>query len=287
MNPRTIYAGCGCAFGRITAALLVCWSLKVAAAGNQTNASSLSEEALLEIKFEQKLGNPVSLDLQFRDDGGRLVQLGDYFGRKPVILIMGYYECPMLCSLVLNGAVEALQDLRAKAGEDFQIVSISINPTETPELAAAKKRNFLKRYGRNDRGDAWHFLTGEQNAIQRVAGDVGFRYAYDERIKEYAHPSGLIVLTPAGKISHYLFGVGFSAKELDAALKEARREQIGSPIDQLLLLCFHYRPLTGKYGELVTMIVRASGVVTIAGLSWMVVALARRRQRESAREVRQ
>lgn len=280
MNSRIINPGCWRAFSRIWVALLVGCSFELAATGLQTNASSLSEETLLGIKFDQKPGDQVSLDMQFRSDEGKAVQLGDYFNRKPVILVMGYYECPMLCSLVLNGAVEALQDLRSTPGKDFEFVSVSIEPAESPDLAAAKKRTFVKRYGRGDVGSGWHFLTGEETAINRLAGEVGFHYAYDERLKEYAHPSGLIVLTPEGKISRYLFGVSFSAKELDAALKEADRKQIGSPVEQLFLLCFHYNPLTGKYGETIMTVVRASGVITLAALGWTIIVL-RRRIRET------
>ncbi|HEX5221528.1 MAG TPA: SCO family protein [Verrucomicrobiae bacterium] len=256
-------------------------------AGIETNASSLSEEALLQIKFDQKLGNQVSLDLPFRDEDGKSVQIGDYFNHKPVILNLGYYECPMLCSLVLNGAVEALQDLKASPGEDFEFVCVSIHPAETPGQAAAKKRTFVKRYGRDDTGDGWRFLTGDEAAIERLADEVGFRYAYDAQLREYAHPSGLIVLTPEGKVSRYLFGVSFSASEIDRALKDARGKRIGSPIEQLILLCFHYRPLTGKYGELIMTVVRASGVVTLAGIGWIVVAVRRRQRGRFAREVDQ
>jgi protein SCO1/2 len=255
-------------------------------AGVQTNVSSLSEEALLQIKFDQRLGNQVSLELPFRDEEGKDIQIGDYFNHKPVILTLGYYECPMLCSLVLNGAVEALQDLRATPGKDFEFISVSIHPAETPDQAAAKKRTFVKRYGRNDTGDGWHFLTGDEAAIERLAGELGFRYAYDGRLHEYAHPSGLIVLTPEGKVSRYLFGVRFSASEIDQALRDARGQRIGSPMEQLWLLCFRYRPLTGKYGELIMTVVRASGVVTLAGVGWMVIAVRRRQQRRRlAREV--
>jgi protein SCO1/2 len=272
------------AFAKVAMAMLI-----VSAGGRGLAAavaipSSLSDETLLQIKFDQRLGASVALERQFRDDAGSTIRLGDYFGRKPVILVMGYYDCPMLCSLVLNGAVTALQDLRAKPGKDFEIVSVSVDPTETPALAAAKKRTYVKRYGRDDPGTGWHFLTGDEIATKQLAAEVGFRYAFDARLKEYAHPSGLIVLTPDGKVSRYLFGVSFSAAELDAALKEAGRKQIGSPIEQLWLLCFHYSPLTGKYGDLVMGIVRTSGVVTLAGLGWMVIGFARRRRAQLARE---
>ncbi len=247
-------------------------------------ANSLSDEQLLQIKFDQKLNHQVSLDLSFRDENGRSVQLADYFGRKPVILILGYYGCPMLCTLVLNGAVEGLQDLKADVGNEFEIINISIDPAETTDLANAKKRTYLKRYGRTHAADGWHFLTGDEAAIKQLADEVGFRYAYDASIKEYAHPSGLIILTPEGKVSRYLFGVNYPAKELNAALQEADARKIGSPIQQLILLCFHYSPLTGKYGNLIMAAVRASGAITLVALGATVFVLARRRRNQSARE---
>ncbi len=245
--------------------------------------SSLSDEKLSEIKFIQKLNGQVSLDLPFRDEDGTVVKLGDYFGQRPVILVLGYYECPMLCTLVLNGMVEALQDLKLDMGKQFSVVNVSINPKETPKLAAAKKQTYLKRYGRHGAAAGWHFLTGNESAIHQLAQEVGFGYAYDPSIQQYAHPSGLIILTPDGKVARYLFGVSFSPKELDAALQDATHQKVGSPVEQFILLCFHYSPLTGKYGNLVMTIVRISGVATLLGLAGVMITLARRRRRERNR----
>lgn len=249
------------------------------AAGN--TASSLSDDKLVEIKFDQKLNNQVSTDLSFRNENGETVRLGDYFGKRPVILVLGYYECPMLCSLVLNGLVESLQDLTLDAGDQFEVIDVSIDPNETPDLAAAKKRTYLKRYGRHGAADGWHFLTGDEPAIKQLTEEVGFRYSYDPSIDQYAHPSGLTILTPEGKVAHYLFGVTYSAKELDADLKDARSSKVGSPIQQLILLCFHYSPLTGKYGNLIMTIVRASGVVTLLSLAGVMALVTQRRRRKS------
>jgi protein SCO1/2 len=224
------------------------------------------------------------LDLRCHDEQGKSVQLGDYFGTKPVILILGYYGCPMLCNLVLNGTIECLQHLKSDVGKEFDIINVSIDPRETPALAAAKKRTYLKRYGRPRAGDGWHFLTGDPAAIGKLTDEVGFHYAYDASIQQYAHPSGLIVLTPEGKVSRYFFGVNYSAKELNAALKEAAGNKIGSRIEQLFLLCFHYSPLTGKYGDLIMAVVRISGAVTIVALGLVLVGAARRRRRALSSE---
>jgi protein SCO1/2 len=256
--------------------VLIGWTALAA----EQSSSSLSDDALLQIKFDQKLNDAVSIDLPFRDESGNSVPLGNYFGRRPVILVLGYYECPMLCSLVLNGLIEAMQDLKLDAGKEFEVVNVSIDPRETPTLALAKKRIYLKRYGRHGAEAGWHFLTGDGAAIQALADEVGFRFAYDPRAKQFAHPSGIVILTADGKVSRYLFGVTFSAKELDSALHDAGAKKIGSPVQQLLLLCFHYSPVTGKYGNLVMNGVRVSAFSTVAVLG--IVLMRRSRRREEA-----
>ena len=226
-------------------------------------SSSLSDDALLGIRFDQKIGAEVETDLQFRDEAGRLVQLGDYFGEKPTILVLGYYECPMLCTLVLNGIVECLLGMRMDIGKEFQVMTVSIDPREGPALAAAKKRTYVRRYGRPRAASGWHFLTGEEIAIRRLADQVGFRYAYDPVIRQYAHPSGFIVLTPHGKVARYFFGLTFSPKDLSVTLREAVSEQTGSVVEQLFLLCFHYSPLRGPYGALIMTVLRLAGLATV------------------------
>ncbi|PYI85330.1 MAG: SCO family protein [Verrucomicrobia bacterium] len=242
--------------------------------------SSLSDETLIRIKFDQKLGAQVTLTLPFHDENGKPVKLGDYFGQKPVILVLGYYGCPMLCTLVLNGAVESLHDLKLDLGNQFDVINVSIDPGEKPELAAAKKRIYIKRYGRRGAAEGWHFLTGEASAIKQLANEVGFRYAYDPRIKQYAHPSGIIVLTPEGKVARYFFGINYAPGELDTALREASVHKVGSPMEQLILLCFHYNPLTGKYGNLIMTLVRVGGVTTLLGMAAIIVVAAHRSRRQ-------
>jgi protein SCO1/2 len=239
--------------------------------GAQPATGALSDETLMQIKFDQKLGNQVSMDLPFRDEHGNQIKLGQCFADRPVILVLGYYRCPMLCSLTLNGLIEAMQDLRMDVGRQFDIINVSIDPNETPALAAAKKRTYVKRYGREGAAAGWHFLTGEEPVIHKLADEVGFRYAYDPASKQFAHPSGVVILTPDGRIAHYIFGVTYSPNDLNAALRDAGIRRIGSPIQQFFLLCFHYSPLTGKYGALIMGAVRVSGVAILAVLSCLVL----------------
>jgi protein SCO1/2 len=237
---------------------------------------AIAPDALAKIGFEQKLGAQTPLDLSFRDETGRAVQLGDYFGSKPVILVLGYYNCPMLCTLVNDGLIETLQDLRPDIGSEFNIVSVSIDPNEKPALAAAKKREYLRRYGRAGGEDGWHFLTGDEEPIRRLASAAGFGYAYDSGVKQFAHPTGFLVLTPHGIISRYFFGVTFSPGELRAALADASAEKAGSRIQQLFLLCFHYSPITGKYGALIMNVVRGCAAATLLALGAFVFVMVRR-----------
>jgi protein SCO1/2 len=182
----------------------------------------------------------------------------------------------MLCTLVLNGMVESAADMKWSIGREFEVLDVSINPEETPALAAAKKRSYVKRYGRSEAAQGWHFLTGNKAAIQQLAKEVGFHYAYDPASKQFAHPSGLVILTSQGKVSGYLFGVTFAPKDLYAGLRTATSNQVGSPIQELLLLCFHYNPITGKYSKSVIVVLRLLSAATILGFLGLVVALARR-----------
>jgi protein SCO1/2 len=177
----------------------------------------------------------------------------------------------MLCTLVANGMVETFHDLKANIGRDFEVLHVSISPGETPELAAAKKREYLRHYGRPGAEDGWHFLTGDEAAIHQLAGAVGFRYAYDPTVRQYAHPSGFIVLTPQGKVSRYFFGVDFRARELSDALQAAAVNRTGSIVRQLLLLCFHYSPVTSKYSALILNSIRGIGVATLLALGFFVL----------------
>jgi protein SCO1/2 len=243
---------------------------------------SLSLQALTKISFDQKPGQRISLDLPFRDEEGKTVRLGDCFGRKPAILVLGYYQCPMLCTIVLNGLVESLQDVKWSIGRELTVISVSISPSEGPSLAAAKKRTYLKRYGRAAAAQGWHFLTGDEAAIKKLADEVGFRYAYDPGIKQYAHPSGFIVLTPEGEVSRYFFGAAHSSKEVSAALKAASSNQISPPVQQLLLLCFHYNPITGKYSLRIMSLLRLLSVATVLALAGGIALLVKRGSQRDA-----
>lgn len=244
-----------------------------------TNAQSLTENQLSQISFDQRLNSQVSLNLPFRDENGRVVGLGSYFGQKPVVLVLGYYQCPMLCTLTFNGMVEAMNDMRWSIGNQFNVVQVSIDPKETPELAAAKKQNYVRQYGRAGAGAGWHFLTGDEPNIRKLADEVGFHYAYDPSIKQYAHPSGLVILTPDGKVAKYFFGVKFSPAELYGSLQDASARKVGSPIERLVLLCFHYSPIKGKYGALIMSVVRILGAATLVGMAWLFFAMLRRERR--------
>jgi protein SCO1/2 len=245
-------------------------------------AQSLTGSQLSQIRFDQKLGSQISLTLAFRDETGKTVTLGDYFGQKPVVLVLGYYQCPMLCTLTFNGMVESMEDMKWSIGKEFDVVHVSINPKETSALAAAKKQAYLKRYGRENAAAGWHFLTGDEPNIRKLADEVGFQYAYDSSVQQYAHPAGLVIVTPEGKVAKYLFGVTFSPTELYAGLQSASEHKVGSPIERLVLLCFHYSPIQGKYGPLIMSTVRVLGAVTLLGIAWLFLAMIRRERKQRA-----
>jgi protein SCO1/2 len=222
---------------------------------------------LNKVGIDQRLNETVPLDLIFRDEVGHAVRLGDYFQGRPVILVLAYYRCPMLCTQVLNGLTDALRGVPLQMGSDFQVVTVSFDAREQPELAAAKKASYVAGYGRLGAADGWHFLTGEQAAIDRLARAVGFRYQYDARLDQFAHASGVTVLTPDGKIARYFFGLNYPPRDLRLTLVEASAGKIGSPVDRVLLLCYHYDPATGKYTPAVMNLVRFGGGLTLAVLA--------------------
>ncbi len=234
-------------------------------------------EALKQVNIEQRLNEQVPLDLMFRDESGREVRLAEYFkSDKPVVLSLVYYECPMLCNQILNGLVGTLEALKFTPGDEFQVVTVSFDPRETSEMAAKKKETYLRRYRREGAENGWHFLTGDKASIDRLAQAVGFNYFWDERSQQFAHASAIMVATPEGKLSHYFYGIEYSPKELRLALVEASAGKIGSPVDKLILYCFHYDPTTGKYGPVIMNILRAAGVLTVAGVLALLLALRRR-----------
>jgi protein SCO1/2 len=224
-------------------------------------AASILPPGLRNVSLEQRLNQQVPLDLSFRDDNGSQTPLSSYFGSKPVILALVYYQCPMLCTQILNGLVVSLRGMSLVSGRDFDVVAVSIDPTETPDLAARKKAEYLRRYAKSSTG--WHFLTGAEPQIRQLAEAVGFRYAYDPRTKQYAHASAIMVLTPGGRLSRYFYGIEYAPRDLRLGLVEASENKIGSPADQLLLYCYHYDPSTGKYSAIVMNIVRLAGALTL------------------------
>jgi protein SCO1/2 len=233
---------------------------------------------LTQVGIDQRLREQVPLDLVFNDESGREIQLGELFGKRPVILAMVYYECPMLCTQVLNGLVSALGVINFDVGRQFDVVAVSINPKETPALAAQKKQAYLDRYKRPQSAAGWHFLTGKEENIKRLAAAIGFRYAFDPAIQQYAHGAAVELLTPKGVISKYFYGIEFSARDIRFGVIEASNEHIGTPIDDFLLLCYHYDPSTGKYGAAAIDAVRIAAVATMLGLgTFLFVSLRKER----------
>jgi protein SCO1 len=234
---------------------------------------ALTPNELSRVGFDQHIGQQISRDLTFRDENGQFVRLESYFDNKPTLLVLGYSRCPMLCTFINTGLIQSLQELRLNVGKDFNVIDVSIDPKETPAAAQEKKKQYVKRYGRLGAAEGWHLLTGEQGAIAQLANEIGFRFAYDRESNEFAHPSGFVVLTPEGKICRYFFGVNFDPKELRVALAAASANERGSFIRQFVLLCYHYNPITGKYGALIINVVRAGGLLTLlaigCGIYWM------------------
>ncbi len=239
--------------------------------------------ALRGIGFDQRLNERVPLDAVFTDETGQSVRLGDYFGQRPVVMVFAYYECPMLCTMALNGLGSALNVLSLEPGRDFEIVTISFDPKDTPAAASAKKARYIERYKHDGAAAAWHFLTGDQASIERVTAAAGFRYAWDEDTKQFAHPTGVIVLTPDGRFARYLFGIEYGPRDLRYAIVEASDGKVGSPVDSLLLYCFHYDPMTGRYGLVIMRAMRLAGAATVIALATFIGIMVRREKRQNRR----
>lgn len=225
------------------------------------------------VGIEQHLDAQVPPDLAFVDDAGRSVKLGDYFGRKPLILNLVYFNCTMLCGEELAGLASAMRLIKFDVGNEFDVITVSFDPRETPAMAAAKKKDYVQRYGRANAAAGWHFLTGQPDSINALTKAVGFQYRYDAKTNQYAHATAIMVLTPQGHISRYLYGVDFPPKDLRLGLVEASQEKIGNPVDVVLLYCYHYNPATGKYGAVVANILRVAGAATILILGGMILVL--------------
>ena len=239
---------------------------------------------LREVGIDQKLDGALPLDVVFSDEHGREAPLRQYFGQRPVVLVFAYYECPMLCTQVLNGITGSIEALSFDAGKDFDVVVISIDPGETPALAADRKKTFMRRYGRPQAEPGVHFLTGRQESIRALTDAAGFRYAYDAAIDQYAHPALVTIATADGRVSRYLFGIDFPPRDLRLALVEASAGRIGSALDQALLFCYHYDATTGRYGLVIMNVVRLAGLLTVAVLVGSIAVSLRheRRRRHNA-----
>lgn len=243
-------------------------------------AGVASAQGILEdVGIDQRLNESVPLDLVFRDETGREVRLGEYFGKKPVILSLVYFKCPMLCTLVLNGLVRSLRATSFDPGREFDVITVSFDPSETPETAATMKRVYMDEYRRPGAERGWHFLTGNEASIARLTEAVGFRYKYDPVSRQFAHASGIMVLTPSGRVAQYFYGLEYSARDLRLSLVESSENRIGSPVDQVLLYCFHYDPAKGKYGLAIMRVLRIAGVGTVLGLGVLIVSLVYRQRK--------
>ena len=238
--------------------------------------SSQLPQALREIGFDQNIDQRLPLDTMFRDEAGAAVRLGDYFGKRPVVLVFAYYDCPMLCTMVINGLSSALGVMSLNPGQDFEIVTVSFNPRDTPASATAKKAVYLERYRRPGAVKGWHFLTGDQPQIDRLTKAAGFRYVWDEQTKQYAHPSGVIVVTPDGRPSKYFFGIEYGPRDLRLGIVEASEGKVGTPVDALLLYCYHYDPTTGRYGLAIMRAIRMAGAATVLALGAFIFVMVRK-----------
>jgi protein SCO1/2 len=244
--------------------------------------SSLKPEELKEVSFKQRLNEQLPLDATFKDEYDREVTLGKYFNQqRPVILAFVYYQCPMLCTQVMNGISSSLRALTFTAGQEFDVVLISFDPRDKPAAAAEKKRSHLKYWASEQTSGGWHFLTSDEATVKRVANAAGFTYQWDPQTEQFAHVSGVLVATPEGKLARYFYGVEYSPKELRLALVEAGQGHIGSAIDELLLYCYHYDPESGRYGVMIMNLVRAAGILTVASMVGFIV-MARRRDHSAA-----
>ena len=249
-------------------------------------ASQVGPDDLKNVGIDQRLDQQLPLDLQFKDETGKTVKLGDYFqSGRPVILNLVYYTCPMLCGEELAGLSSALGVLRFTPGNEYEVVTVSINPDETPEVAAEKKRTYIDRM--NERlekktdGAGWHFLTGQQTGIQQLADAVGFHYKRDARTGQFIHSAAIMIATPQGKLAQYYYGVEFSPKDVRLGLIEASRNKIGNLVDQVTLYCYHYDPKSGRYGAAVTNILRLGGAATVLLLGGFLIAMYRREPHDS------
>lgn len=251
------------------------WSQGAMTNGIMSPPANVRPPGLKHVGIEQHLSDQIPADLMFRDESGKAVMLGDYFGKKPLILNMVYYRCPMLCNEVLTGVESALKVLKFDVGKEFDVLTVSFDPTDTPEIATTKKAEYIKRYNRANAATGWHFLTGSQESITALTNAAGFQYQYDPETKQFAHATAIMVLTPEGKIAQYYYGVEYPPKDLRLGLIQAADNKIGTAADQILLYCYHYDPDKGKYGPIVSRILKLSGLATILILGGFILVMVR------------
>ncbi len=236
---------------------------------------------LREVGFDQNLNQALPLDVEFNDEHGRAVRIGDYFGKKPVVLAFVYYGCPMLCLHSLGSLAATLGVMSENPGDDFEVVSISIDPRETPALALAKKAHYVERSGKPSIAEGWHYLTGTEASIQRLTKAAGFRYVWDESLQQFAHPAGIVIATPQGKVARYLFGIDYGPRDLRLALLDASEEKISSPLKKALLYCYHYDIATGRYSLAIMRIVQMAGAATVLSLGTLILVWTRRERKQA------
>jgi protein SCO1/2 len=244
---------------------------------DQGPASQTDAAGLKGIGIDQHLDTQIPLGLEFKDENGSSVHLGDYFQKgRPVILTFVYYQCPMLCSEVLSGLNSAMGAMRFSAGNEFEVVTVSIDPRDTPELAKEKKANYLKEYNRPGAEEGWHFLTGNPDSVAKLAQVVGWKYRWDPKLQQFMHAAGIMIVTPQGKLAQYYYGIEYSPKDLRLGVIEASQNRIGTLADQVVLYCYHYDPHTGKYGAVIANMLRIAGAATVLLLGGFIVLMFRR-----------
>jgi protein SCO1/2 len=285
-NARRAAGLAVCAFALLCAARV---QAQVSAYGDKQagDQSDKPSPILQQVGIKQRLNEQLPMALMFTDDNGNKVQLGSYFGKRPAIFALVYFQCPMLCSEELNGLTSALHMVKLVPGKDFDVIVVSIDPSEGPELAAAKKRSYLKRYGQPETADGWHFLTGGQPEIDAVTRAVGFGYVRipgpDGKLTQFAHASTIQIVTPAGKIAQYYMGVEYSPKDLRLGLIEASSNQIGTPVDNILTYCYHYDPKTNTHSLIIARVVQVAGLATVLSLGGFMLVMFRKDSRQAGK----
>ncbi|HEY7098121.1 MAG TPA: SCO family protein [Terriglobales bacterium] len=244
--------------------------------GSMSPPANMRPPGLQNVGIEQHLDEQIPADLAFRDESGKTIRLGEYFGSKPLILNLVYYQCPMLCGEVLSGLESALRVLKFDVGKEFDVLTVSFDPRETPAIATAKKAEFLKRYGRPGAEQGWHFLTGSQESIDALTKTAGFQYQFNKESGQFAHATAIMILTPEGRISQYYYGMDYAPKDLRLGLIQASNNKIGNVVDQVLLYCYHYDPQTGKYGAVITRVLRLSAIATMLCVGILIAVMSAR-----------